>query len=40
MNTTERRKILSEEENQRINVLLEKHQPREETQGKGNGSIQ
>ena len=27
-------KILSEEEKQRINVLLEKHQPREETKEK------
>ena len=27
-------KILSEEERQRINVLLEKHQPREETKEK------
>ena len=27
-------KILSEEEKQRINALLEKHQPREETKGK------
>ena len=27
-------KTLSEEERQRINVLLEKHQPREETQEK------
>ena len=28
-------KTLSEEEKQRINVLLEKHRPREETQEKG-----
>ena len=27
-------KTLSEEEKQRINILLEKHQPREEIQGK------
>ena len=27
-------KVLSEEEKQRMNVLLEKHHPREETKGK------
>ena len=34
MITTEWRKTLSEEEKQRINALLEKHQPREETKEK------